>query len=249
VELIPALDLIGGDVVRLTQGDYAEITTYGDPMALALRLFDGGAPRIHLVDLDAAKSGDPVNRSVIRAIADALPIPVQTGGGIRTAADVEWLLGAGVDRVILGTVAIEEPELACALATAAPQQVLLGLDYRVDGDGRLLPAGRGWLTLGDQTVDELLERYADAPFGGVVATAIARDGMLNGPDLESLAHLVATSPFGVIASGGVSSLDDLRALAGLHSEGKGLLGAIAGKAVLEGRFSVDEGVAACRASA
>jgi len=249
VELIPALDLIGGGVVRLTQGDYAEVTTYGDPMELALRFADGGAPRIHLVDLDAAKTGDPVNRSVIRAIAETLSIPVQTGGGIRSAADVEWLLDAGVDRVILGTVAIEAPELACTLADSAPGRVFLGLDYRVDDGGRLLPAGRGWLTLGDQTVDELLDRYADAPFGGVVATAIARDGMMNGPDLESLAHLAATSPFGVVASGGVSSLDDLRALAALEGTGNGLLGAIAGKAVLEGRFSVEEGVAACRASA
>ncbi len=249
MELIPALDLIGGTVVRLTHGDYAAVTSYGDPVELALSFAASGATRIHLVDLDAAKSGDPINRPVIRAITDAVTIPVQTGGGIRSAADVEWLLGAGVDRVILGTVAIEQPELACSIAAAAPNQVLLGLDYRVDGDGRLLPAGRGWLTLGDQTVFELLHRYADAPFGGVVATAIARDGMLGGPDLESLAHLVATSPFGVIASGGVASLDDLRALAEIERHGRTLLGAITGKAVLDGRFSVEEGVAACRASA
>lgn len=248
MELIPALDLIGGDVVRLRQGDYAEVTTYGEPVALAMAIERAGATRLHLVDLDAARTGNPVNTPVIAAIAAALSIPVQCGGGIRSVADVDRLLAVGVDQVILGTVAIEDVEAASTMAAHAPGNVVLGLDYRVGDDGALYPAGRGWLTAGTSTVDAVLEGYASTPFAALVSTAIARDGTLTGPDLEGLAHLLDRSPFPVVASGGIASLADLTALAALRVNGHTLAGAIAGKSILEGRFSVEEGVATCAAS-
>jgi phosphoribosylformimino-5-aminoimidazole carboxamide ribotide isomerase len=247
VELIPALDLIGGTVVRLHQGDYGAVTTYGDPVALAEGIAQAGATRLHVVDLDAAKSGDPVNTPVIEAIARAIDIPVQCGGGVRSMADVERLLGAGVDRMILGTVALEQPDLARAMAASAPGHVVLGLDYRAGDDGQLYPAGRGWLTSGPSTLFDVLDDLADAPFAALVSTAIVRDGTLAGPDLEGLAALLERSAFPVVASGGVASLADLEVLAGLAAGGRTLAGAICGKAILEGRFSVAEGVATCAA--
>lgn len=244
MELIPALDLIGGSVVRLRQGDYDQVTNYGDPVELAMQLNRDGATRIHLVDLDAAKSGAPTNHGVIADIAAAVSMPVQCGGGVRSLADVERLIGQGVNRVIVGTIALEEPELAHSMAQAFPHQVLLGLDYRIVDD-RLVPAGRGWLTDSPTTVEELLLTYATSPFAGVLATAIARDGTLEGPDIESMKRLLACSPIPVVASGGVGTLQDLRTLAYLAATSTLLSGVVVGKALLEGRFTVAEGVAAC----
>jgi phosphoribosylformimino-5-aminoimidazole carboxamide ribotide isomerase len=244
VELIPALDLIGGGVVRLRQGDYDQVTNYGDPVELAVRLELEGATRLHLVDLDAAKSGAPTNHGVIAEIAATVSVPVQCGGGVRTLRDVERLIGHGVGRVIVGTIALEEPELAHAMAQAFPNQVLLGLDYRIVDD-RLVPAGRGWLTDASTTVEALLERYASSPFAGVLATAIARDGTLEGPDLQSMERLLACSPMSVVASGGVGELEHLEALTKLARTSELLSGVVVGKAILEGRFTIAEGVIAC----
>ena len=244
MELIPALDLIGGGVVRLRQGDYDQVTNYGDPVELAVKIAEAGATRLHLVDLDAAKSGAPTNHQVIAEIAATVSIPVQCGGGVRTLADVERLTRQGVGRVIVGTIALEEPELAHAMAQAFPNQVLLGLDYRIVED-RLVPAGRGWLTDAATTVEELLLGYATAPFAGVLATAIARDGTLEGPDLPSMERLLACSPMPVVASGGVGELEHLEALAELARTSTLLSGVVVGKAILEGRFTIPEGVAAC----
>jgi phosphoribosylformimino-5-aminoimidazole carboxamide ribotide isomerase len=244
MELIPALDLIGGGVVRLRQGDYSQVTTYGDPVELANELIEAGAPRLHLVDLDAAKSGLPTNHDVIASIAGSAAVPVQCGGGVRTLADIERLVGVGIDRVIVGTVALEDPQLAHAMATTFPHTVLLGLDYRIVDD-QLLPAGRGWLTQASESVEALLNQFGDSPFAGVLATAIARDGTLEGPDLSSMQRLLDCSPMPVVASGGVGTLDDLRQLAVLAQRSDLLSGVVVGKAILEGRFSVGEGVAAC----
>ena len=244
MELIPALDLIGGGVVRLRQGDYDQVTRDGNPVELARELDRAGATRIHLVDLDAAKSGAPTNHGVIAEIAASVAMPVQCGGGVRTLDDVQRLISQGVDRVIVGTVALEDPDLAHAMASAFPHQVLLGLDYRIDDD-RLVPAGRGWLTRSATTVETLLEQYASSPFAGVLATAIARDGTLEGPDLVSMERLLACSPMPVVASGGVGSLADLVALAALATTSTLLSGVVVGKAILEGRFTIAEGVAAC----
>ncbi|MEI6700303.1 MAG: HisA/HisF-related TIM barrel protein [Actinomycetota bacterium] len=244
MELIPALDLINGTVVRLRQGRYDEVTTYGEPEALARSLVEAGAPRLHLVDLDAAKSGSPVNHGLIEAITKMVEVPVQCGGGVRTMADVTRLAEQGLDRIIVGTVALEDPDLARSMAERHPGKVLLGLDFRLDGD-RLVPAGRGWITTGTATVDELLANFADFPFAGVLATAIARDGTLEGPDLISMTRLLEITDLPVVASGGVGELQDLRMLASLSHDESTLDGVVVGKAILEGRFAISEGVAAC----
>jgi len=244
MELIPALDLIAGGVVRLRQGNYDQVTNYGDPVELACQLEQAGATRLHLVDLDAAKSGAPTNHGVIAEIAATVSVPVQCGGGVRSLSDIERLITQGIDRVIVGTVALEEPELAHSMARHFPSQVLLGLDYRIVED-RLVPAGRGWLTDAQTTVEAVLLSYATSPFAGVLATAIARDGTLEGPDLDSMERLLAHSPLPVVASGGVGKLADLEALAVLAARAPLLAGVVVGKAILEGQFSVAEGVAAC----
>ncbi len=244
MELIPALDLISGAVVRLRQGNYDEVTTYGEPEALARSLVEAGAPRLHLVDLDAAKSGLPVNHGLIEAITRMVNVPVQCGGGVRTLADVTRLAEQGLNRIIIGTIALEDPDLARSMAEAHPDKVLLGLDFRLDGD-RLVPAGRGWVTKGASTVDELLSSFAGVPFAGVLATAIARDGTLDGPDLDSMRRLLEVTDLPVLASGGVGELQDLRELAALSIDERRLDGVVVGKAILEGRFTVGEGVAAC----
>ncbi len=244
MELIPALDLIDGTVVRLRQGKYDEVTTYGEPEVLARSLVDAGAPRLHLVDLDAAKSGSPVNHGLIEAITKMVEVPVQCGGGVRTLADVTRLADLGLDRIIVGTVALEDPDLARSMAEAHPGRVLLGLDFRLDGE-RLVPAGRGWVTEGTATVDELLASFAGHRFAGVLATAIARDGTLEGPDVVSMSRLLKITELPVVASGGVGELQHLRMLASLREGASTLDGVVVGKAILEGRFTVGEGVAAC----
>ena len=158
--------------------------------------------------------------------------------------DMAIVFNQGIDRVIVGTVALEEPELAHSMARHFPSQVLLGLDYRIVED-RLVPAGRGWLTDAQTTVEAVLLSYATSPFAGVLATAIARDGTLEGPDLDSMERLLAQSPLPVVASGGVGKLADLEALAVLAARAPLLAGVVVGKAILEGQFSVAEGVAAC----
>jgi phosphoribosylformimino-5-aminoimidazole carboxamide ribotide isomerase len=240
MDLYPAIDLLDGRCVRLHQGDYDRSTVYGDdPVAQALAFQAEGAPWVHVVDLDAARTGEPRNRDVVAAIAGALDVPVQTGGGVRTAEAAEALFAAGVARVVLGTAALEDPDLVRRLAAEHP--VAVGLDAR----GAEV-AVRGWLEGSGADVLDLARAYEDAGVDALVVTEISRDGTLAGPDLEGLSRVLAATSVPVIASGGIGTLDDVRALAALSVEGRTLAGAITGRAVYEGAFTVAEAVAATR---
>ena len=230
MDLFPAIDLRGGKAVRLLQCDYAQETVYGDdPVALAESFAAAGAKWIHVVDLDAARTGDPINRPVVAAVAAAVRgrAKVQTGGGVRSVADAEALAAAGVARVVMGSAAIKDRTLVAAVFRIVP--VAVGLDHR-DGDVAL----HGWTQGSGLNVMDLLDCYPDAE--AFIITNIARDGMLAGPDIDGLAAAAAASPIPVIASGGVSSLDDLRML----NRVPGLAGVITGKAIYENRFTVGE---------
>jgi len=229
IELYPAIDVRGGQVVRLRQGDYADETVYGDdPVTVARSFAELGSPWIHIVDLDAARSGDPVNRPVVAAVAAAVAsfgVRVQTGGGVRSADDARQLADAGVARVVMGSAAVADPPLVATVSEIVP--VAVGLDHR---DGEL--ATHGW-TQGSGV--HLSDACAQFPTAAVfVITDIGRDGMLEGPDLAGLAAAAEVAGSPVIASGGVSSLADIEALARID----GLGGIITGKAIYEGRFSV-----------
>ena len=238
MELFPAIDLLDGRCVRLYQGDYARSTVYGDdPVAQALAFEAEGAQWIHVVDLDAARSGEPVNRPVVAAIAEAVSVPVQTGGGVRDEAAAEALFDAGVARVVVGTAALEDPEFVRRLAARHP--VAVGLDSR----GREV-AVRGWLQGSGRDLIDLVAAFEGAGVQALVVTEISRDGTLDGPDLSGLAGVLAASEIPVVASGGVGSLNDLRALGALDAGGRRLAGVIVGRAIYDGAFSVAEGVAA-----
>ena len=228
-DLYPAIDLRAGRVVRLAKGDYDAETVYGDdPVAVATSFADAGAPWVHVVDLDAARSGNPVNRPVVAAIAAALAgrAQLQNGGGVRSVADVEALAAAGVSRVVMGSAAVAEPGIVVAASEVLP--VAVGLDHR---DGEL--AVHGWTEGSGVQLADALDRFPTA--AAFVITDISRDGMLGGPDVEGLTAAVAATRTPVIASGGGASLDDIVALAAIP----GLGGIITGKAVYEGRFTVD----------
>jgi phosphoribosylformimino-5-aminoimidazole carboxamide ribotide isomerase len=276
MELYPAIDLRDGGAVRLTQGDFDREQRYGDPLALAASFIDGGARWIHVVDLDAARTGVPHERDTLARIVklagagagagagqgagegagEGARIKVQAGGGIRTEDDVAAVLGLGVARVVLGTAALEDPAFATHCARRWPGQVAVGLDYVVGPNGEIEARSHGWEQGSGRSLSELLEVWGGEPIGAVVATAIARDGMLEGSDVEGLrdlATIAAMWSLPVIASGGVGSLDDLRDLGALtvHDPDLGerkLAGVIVGKALVEGRFSVKEAVAACKVS-
>jgi phosphoribosylformimino-5-aminoimidazole carboxamide ribotide isomerase len=234
VELYPAIDIRAGQVVRLTKGDYSIQVTYGsDPVAVAEEFVRAGAPWIHVVDLDAARSGDPVNRPVVARIAKTVAgqAMVQTGGGVRSMADVEALAALGVARVVMGSAAVADPTLVDKAAQVLA--VAVGLDHR-DGD----LAVHGWTQQSGLSVLEALGMFPAA--SAFVITDISRDGMLEGPDGGGLANAVQASPIPVIASGGVSGLPDVMELAGIA----GLSGIIIGKAIYEGRLNLAEAVAA-----
>jgi phosphoribosylformimino-5-aminoimidazole carboxamide ribotide isomerase len=233
-DLYPAIDLRGGQVVRLSKGDYDVETVYGhDPVEVALSFVRSGAPWVHVVDLDAARSGDPVNRRVVERIAAAIggSARLQNGGGVRTLDDARALRDAGVDRVVMGSAAVADPDLVVSASEIVP--VAVGLDHR---DGEL--AVHGWTTGSGVQLSDALSRFPTA--SAFVVTDISRDGMLAGPDVEGLAAAVASTEIPVIASGGVASVDDIVTLAGIP----GLGGIITGKALYEGRFDVDEALAA-----
>jgi phosphoribosylformimino-5-aminoimidazole carboxamide ribotide isomerase len=250
MELLPAVDLLDGSAVRLVQGDFERRSDYGDPLALAHRYAEAGARWVHVVDLDAARSGEPVNRGVVTAVAGEMAargVRVQAGGGVRTPADVAELIGGGVARVVLGTAALEDPALAAKVARDHPGAVALGLDYRRRPDGSLEAAARGWLEGSGRTVTEVLANLEEVGLGAVVVTAIERDGTLSGPDLEGLSAVLDTTTTPVVASGGVGSAADLRALAALRSPvaRRALTGAVVGRALVDGRLDVEEAIAAC----
>jgi phosphoribosylformimino-5-aminoimidazole carboxamide ribotide isomerase len=256
MDLYPAIDIRDGGAVRLAQGDFGRQSDYGDPVELARRFAASGAPWLHVVDLDAARGGDPVNRPTVLAIAAAVGVPVQSGGGVRSEDDVRELLSGGVSRVVLGTLALDDPGLARTLAATFPGRVGVGIDYRLDADGATEVAVRGWEQGTGRTVDELLGDLAGAGVVAVIVTAIERDGMLTGPDVAGLRQVLGSTDIPVIASGGVAAASDIEALArlevraGARAAGdtgtpRRLYGVISGKALVDGRLTVEEGVAAC----
>jgi len=242
MDLYPAIDLRGGQCVRLYQGDFDQETVYGDdPVAQAKVFAEAGAPWIHVVDLDAARTGEPVNRPVIAAIANAVAVPVQTGGGVRDDDHALALLDAGVRRVVIGTAALDDPAWAQSLAARYPGRVALGLDVR----GREV-AVRGWVEGSGRQIAEVIAMFEDAPFAALIVTQINVDGAGTGPDVDLYAELLDHTELDLIASGGVGSTDHLRTLASFGEEGTPLAGAIVGKALYEGAFTIDEALAAAR---
>jgi phosphoribosylformimino-5-aminoimidazole carboxamide ribotide isomerase len=239
-ELYPSIDLRGGQVVRLERGDFAAETVYGDdPVAVARTFAAAGARWIHVVDLDAARTGERVNLAAVEAICAAVPCRIQASGGVRSVEAGGDLLAAGSARVVVGTGAIERPELVEELATLHPGQIAVGLDAR----GREV-AVRGWI---DSTGEDLLEVAGQLETSGasaLVVTEIGRDGTMSGPALDQLGAVLEVTSLPVIASGGVGALDDLVALRALRAGRRDLAGAIVGRAIYEGRFGVDEALTA-----
>ncbi|HXZ86072.1 MAG TPA: 1-(5-phosphoribosyl)-5-[(5-phosphoribosylamino)methylideneamino]imidazole-4-carboxamide isomerase [Myxococcota bacterium] len=236
MELIPSIDLRGGRVVRLEQGDYARETVYdADPVRQAQRFAAAGVARIHIVDLDAARDGDSGNQAVIRAILDACRgTRIQLGGGMRSRARIDAALAAGAERVVVGTAALEQPELVREAARAHPGRLVLGLDAR---GGRV--AVRGWLETSALTPGEVLARFSGVPFAAVLHTEIGRDGLLQGPDVEGTAQLARSTELPVIASGGVGTLGDLERLARTRV----IAAAIVGRALYSGAIELPKALA------
>ena len=234
--IYPAIDIRGGKCVRLIQGDYAQETVYHDqPEEAAAAWEDGGAEWIHLVDLDGAKEGRPVNAELIGRIAKRVKVPVQVGGGLRTEADVELLLGLGVSRVILGTAAIEDRAFVEKVLERYGKQVAIGIDAR---NGFV--ATRGWLETSEVKAELLACELAAKGAETFIFTDISRDGMMKGPNVEAIVALAKASGKQVIASGGVSTLADLEALSA-HAQ-DGVSGAIVGKALYTGAIDLREAV-------
>ncbi|MGH9155031.1 MAG: 1-(5-phosphoribosyl)-5-[(5-phosphoribosylamino)methylideneamino]imidazole-4-carboxamide isomerase [Acidimicrobiales bacterium] len=242
MDLYPAIDIRGGACVRLVQGDYARERVYrGDPVVVAAELEAAGARWLHVVDLDAARTGRPENRAAVAAIAAAATVPVQSGGGVRDEFSAESLLDAGVARVIVGTAALEDPAMVRRLAGRHPGRIAVALDAR----GPEL-ALRGWTEPAGLSLRDGLALFDGSGVAAFVVTDIARDGMLAGPDLDGLAEVLAMTATPVIAAGGVSTSGDLRALSKVvATDGRRLAGAVVGTALYEGSFTMAEALAAC----
>jgi phosphoribosylformimino-5-aminoimidazole carboxamide ribotide isomerase len=234
IELYPAVDILGGNAVRLRQGDFARKTEYdADPLDAARRWVDAGARRLHVVDLDGARSGEPVNLDALERLA-GLGVPVQYGGGLRSAPSVEAALERGASRVVLGTAAFLDPQLLGELVAAHGQRIAVGLDVR---DGRV--AVHGWQERTEQSPAAAAARLAEADVDTIVYTNVDWDGTMQGADLTAAMELIeAANGAQVIYSGGIGSLEDLRSLAALDLEG-----VIVGKALYESRFTVEEAMA------
>jgi phosphoribosylformimino-5-aminoimidazole carboxamide ribotide isomerase len=237
--LYPAIDIRGGQCVRLYKGDYNQETVYGSPLDMAEEWAKQGAEWLHVVDLDGAKAGQPLNEALIIEIAQGFSVPVQVGGGIRTMAQVETYLANGVKRVILGTSAIKDPEFTALALKRFGGQIAIGLDAR---DGYV--ATEGWLDKSQTKADEVAIRLADQGARLFIFTDISKDGTLAGPNIEAAVHLAQASGVSVIASGGVSSLQDIRNLASRREEG--ISGAIIGKALYQGVFTLEDALQTVR---
>lgn len=230
--IYPAIDMRGGKCVRLLQGDYDKETVYGDsPFEMAKKFADEGAEWIHMVDLDGARDGKRVNDKFVIQAAKELGVNIQIGGGIRSEDDINHYLDNGVTRVIIGSIAVSNPEFAEEMVRKYGAKIAIGLDAK---NGFV--ATHGWLNTSEVSAVELGKRFADAGAETFIFTDIATDGTLTGPNVEATRQLALETGKSVIASGGVSSLDDLAALRQLREDG--VSGAIVGKAIYEGRFSV-----------
>jgi len=230
----PAIDIKNGECVRLLYGEMDKATVFGDnPAAQAKEFVNAGAKWLHMVDLNGAFSGKSVNAAAICGVISAIDIPVQLGGGIRTMADIEHWLENGITRVILGTVAVRDPELVIKACRKYPNQIALGIDSK---NGFV--AVEGWAEVSEMRAIDLAKRFEDAGAAVIIATDIARDGAMQGPNLEHTLQMANAVSTPVIASGGVSSMDDLRAL---KKAGRGLLeGVISGRAVYDGAIDVKQ---------
>ena len=234
MQIYPAIDLRDGKCVRLKQGDYAQETVFGaDPAAMAQRWVSEGATYLHLVDLDGAKEGRPTNGRSIRAIVKAAGVPCQLGGGLRTENDIHEALSWGVTRVIVGTKALESPAWLGQMAQRFPGRIVLGIDAK---NGKV--ATGGWLDVSEIDALDLARQCARPPLSAIIYTDISRDGMMQGANVSAMAAMAAAVPVPVIASGGVTNLDDVRRL-----QESGLAGCIIGRALYEGQLSLREVVA------
>jgi len=233
--LIPAIDLKDGKCVRLRQGRMEDETVFGDdPVAVARRWVEAGARRLHMVDLNGAFAGEPVNAAVIRSVAEAFPdLPIQVGGGIRDEETVQAYLDAGVQYTIIGTKAVSAPHFVNDLCAEFPGHIIVGLDAK---DGKV--AIDGWSKLSHHSVIDMAQRFEDDGVEAIVFTDIGRDGMMSGVNVESTVGLAQAIRIPVIASGGISAIDDIRALCKVADEG--IMGAITGRAIYEGSLDLAE---------
>ncbi len=238
MEVIPAIDLLDGKCVRLYQGDYERSEIFNDnPVTVARSWAEQGATRLHVVDLDGAKEGKTSNLACIEAIVAAIAIPVQVGGGLRDRASIARLLDLGVQRCIVGTVAVKQPELVQELCQEFPEQIVVGIDAR---QGKV--ATKGWIETSEVLATDLAQRMTVAGAAAIIYTDIYRDGTMSGPNIDALRELATAIEIPVIASGGVSSLTDLLSLLAL--EPLGVTGAIVGKAIYTGDVKLTEAVQA-----
>jgi len=236
-ELIPAIDLKGGHCVRLQQGRMEDATDYGDdPVAMALRWQQEGATRLHVVDLDGAFAGQPENRQAVEGICSALTIPVQLGGGLRDISTISATLDLGVQRVILGSVAVANPDLVVEACRQFPDRICVGIDAKQG-----MVAVHGWDDVTTVRAVDLARRFEDAGVAAIIYTDISRDGMLTGPNIDETLRLAQAIDTPVIASGGVTTLSDVHSLKQWH--GDGIAGAITGRAIYEGTLDFAAAVA------
>jgi phosphoribosylformimino-5-aminoimidazole carboxamide ribotide isomerase len=235
--ILPAIDLRGGRCVRLKQGDYSRETVFGDdPLQIAERWAAQGCQMLHLVDLDGAKQGHPVNRDAVTRIVKRVKIPCQLGGGIRTDADLEEVFTWGIQRAVIGTRALQDPRWLREVIERYPDRIVLGLDAR---DGRV--ATHGWLETSESMAVNVAKQFEDTPLAGIVFTDITRDGMLGGPNVGALSEMARWVKLPVIASGGITTLQDVRKL--LEHD---LAGAIIGRALYEGQLDLRDVLAVVR---
>tara|TARA_Y100001968_G_C19271217_1_gene674344 strand:+ start:103 stop:873 length:771 start_codon:yes stop_codon:yes gene_type:complete len=238
MEIIPAIDLLQGNCVRLHQGKYNEVTKFNsNPVAQAEVWESQGAERIHLVDLDGARTGEPVNDQIIKDIKKTINIPIQIGGGIRNIDRAKELFNIGIDRLILGTIAIENQEIVKTLADAYPNQIAVGIDSK---KGKV--ATRGWLKDNEVSAIELAKRFNDIDLAAIISTDISTDGTLEGPNIKALREIAEISKNPVIASGGIGSIADLISL--ITFENEGIEGIIVGRALYDGTIDLEEALKA-----
>lgn len=239
--VIPAIDLKDGKCVRLRQGDMGQETRYSDdPPQMARHWEQLGAQHLHLVDLNGAVEGHPQNFSQIEAILKAVSIPVQVGGGIRSLDTIRTYLQSGISKVVLGTAALEDPGLLAKACEEFPSRIVLGLDVR---QGKV--AVHGWTNLSDTAPEHVLTTLSPYPLSGLIYTDITRDGMLNGPNLPALQTMATSSPFPIIASGGITHVGDIRAI---RSLGPRITGVIIGKALYEGTLDLRAAIEAAESN-
>jgi len=238
MDIIPAIDVLDGKCVRLYQGDYKQVEVFNDrAVEMARHWGEQGATRLHLVDLDGAKAGAPMNQETIAEIVETVSVPVQVGGGLRDRASIAEMLSLGVSNVIVGTIAVEQPQLVADLCQEFPQQIIVGIDAR---NGKV--ATRGWLETSQVLAKDLAQQMANQGAAAIIYTDIHRDGTLSGPNKEALRDLAEHLAIPVIASGGISSVTDLLSLLAL--EPLGVTGAILGRALYANKIDLQEAVQA-----